>query len=119
MKGTNFPASKFFEEISTTTGGQKLELNNFNHIIDLIQAICFKEGGGQPHLEQYARELEGENRLQGALQDQILNMLQIPDGMYVLKEVRADMELRKAIEDAGHQYSPGKGYYQVRKDELV
>jgi hypothetical protein len=95
--GSNYPVKQFYEEISTTTGGQKLDLNNFQHIIDLIYAICFKEGGGQPHLEQYARELEQNNRLQGALQEQILNMLQIPDGMYAFEKVPADMELRQAI----------------------
>ncbi len=46
-------------------------------------------------------------------------MLQIPDGMYAIKQVKADMELREAIEKEGEQYSAGKGYYQVRKDELV
>jgi hypothetical protein len=37
---------RFFEEISTVTGGKKLNLDNFNQIIELIFAICFKEGGG-------------------------------------------------------------------------
>jgi len=27
-------------------------------MVDLIYAICFKEGGGIEHLEEFARELE-------------------------------------------------------------
>jgi hypothetical protein len=46
-------------------------------------------------------------------------MLQIPDGMYAVKKVTNDMELKQAIQNEGYQYSAGKGYYQVRKDELV
>jgi hypothetical protein len=43
----------FYEKISQITFGEKLDLNDFKQVIDLIFVICFKEGGGKKHLEKY------------------------------------------------------------------
>ena len=44
-------------------------------MVDLIYAICFREGGGIEHLEEFARELELEDRLEGYIQENIMKML--------------------------------------------
>lgn len=63
-------------------------------MIDLIYAICFREGGGIEHLEEFARELEQNHRLEGNIQENIMNMLQIPDGSFKICDVKKDSVLK-------------------------
>jgi len=75
LNNGNREAFDFYSEVSKMTNGYHVFLNQFSHIKDMIQAICFKQYN-QEHLEQFEREIQsgssGMNQTLRLLFDTIL-----------------------------------------------
>ena len=75
-------------------------------------AVCFKEGGNHEKLEHYALELEmqkagiGKNTF-----DVISELMVVEKGKYIHGVADVAKTLKTIVEDLGHAYVVGNGFY--------
>ncbi|CAH1795314.1 unnamed protein product, partial [Owenia fusiformis] len=91
----NVDSSKFFKQISSQTGGKHLKLAEFQTIIDMMMAICYREHGVE-YFEAYekeVREREGKG-MRGEL-TKMFDALRDPDSHDATDEAMTPIIKRK------------------------
>jgi hypothetical protein len=111
----------FYEGISKMTGGIRLDLAQFQHIVTYINAIAYKQSG---QLEEYQNSdptftknmaLKAMfNKLRGlgagaALTEEKIELL----AKFQVMTVREATAIKQFVEENGCTYRKGKGYYQL------
>jgi hypothetical protein len=81
----------FYSEMATITGGIKLYLDQFSFIIEVINAICYRQLGNS-HLENYQEQVQVNNG--GALTTNMRQMFDIMLGRRTTEEVEAENDAR-------------------------
>jgi hypothetical protein len=126
-------ATKFYEEVAKKTGGFHLELNQFQHIVDLIKAVCFKQEGNAV-LQQYEEELNKTGKMNRGV-DTIIGVLlgrksskkyasavsleAVPPGRFQVLEVDRDVDIQTFANDNGLGFKKGRGFYEFTKSVTV
>lgn len=111
----------FYEQISNITGGIKLDLSQFQHIVTYINAIAYKQSGqldsyqeSDPDFSRNTALRSMFNKLRGlttgsSLSDEKIELL---SKFQVMKVTEASI-IKQFVEDHGCTYRKGKGYYQL------
>jgi hypothetical protein len=112
-------SNHFYEHISRATGGIKLDLSQFQHILTYINAIAYHQAG---QLEAYQSSDPSFNsnlalknmfaRLMGGSSTLSADKIELLSKFQVMK-VDSVMEIRDFVEANGCTFQRGKGYYQL------
>jgi acyl carrier protein len=111
----------FYDGISSTTGGIKLDLSQFQHIPTYINAIAYHQSG---QLETYRTSDPAFNtnfalknmfaRLSGGMSTLSAEKIELLSKFQVMKvETDGEMSIRDFVESNGLTFRKGKGYYQL------
>lgn len=133
-------ANYFYDEIAQTTGGFKLNLDQFSEIVDLIKAICYrqvsdnaiskfieknqKSGASMSRtmLQNYATLLNGKSI---KLDDNIKkryekkDLTSVPIGRFQVMDVDSDCSIKEFVEEQGLTFKPGRGFYEFTKSVKI
>jgi hypothetical protein len=134
-------ATSFYTEIARATSGLKLDLNQFNQIVDLIRAICYKLQGPESlaAFEQQLIEEKRFNRGLCAIMDTLAGrkVSSFTGGVAVagLKPVHAarfqrlkvaglkvadkKVPIKQFVLSTGATFKTGRGFYEFTKTEEV
>jgi hypothetical protein len=74
---SNEYAKAFYEELSARTGAVSIHFNNFNLIVDMFLAICYREASST-HLEEFKQEVKQEGKMTQELA-QVFDTLEQPN----------------------------------------
>lgn len=128
-------ATKFYEEISQTTGGYHLNLNQFSEVTELILGVCYKQQGDE-QLQQFADGVEKSGKLTRNL-DSIFGKLlgkkgaaaakfktdaalhAVSSGRFQVMSVDEDTRIDEFVTDNGVTFKRGRGFYELTKSVLV
>jgi acyl carrier protein len=111
----------FYDGISRMTGGIKLDLSQFQHILTYINAIAYHQSG---QLETYRTSDPAFNtnfalknmftKLAGGMGTLSAEKIEILSKFQVLSvETDGDMTIKDFVETNGLTFRKGKGYYQL------
>lgn len=112
----------FYEGISKMTGGTKLDLSQFQHVVTYINAIAYKQAGtldeyqdSDPSftknlaLKAMFSKLRGLTGGGASLSDEKIELL----SKFQVLTVREATAIKQFVEENGCTYRKGKGYYQL------
>ena len=134
-------ATAFYTEIARATAGLKLDLNQFNQIVDLIRAICYKLQGPES-LAEFEQQLIDEKRFNRglcAIMDTLAGRKKStftgtsaapgltpvhPARFQRLKVVGAKpadkkIAIKQFVLSTGAAFKTGRGFYEFTKSEEV
>lgn len=134
-------ATSFYTEVARATGGLKLDLNQFNQVVDLIRAICYKLQGPES-LAAFEKELQEEkkyNRGIAAIMDALAGRktssfkgVSAAVGLTPVNPARfqrlkvagvkaADKKvpIKQFVLSTGAAFKTGRGFYEFTKAEEV
>jgi len=78
VRALNNPhAIPFYEELGAKTGGLSINFSNFNLIVDMFLAICYREASSQ-HLEEFKQEVKQDGKMTQELA-QVFETLEKPN----------------------------------------
>lgn len=128
----NSKSSKnFFTRLANLTDGLYLQLRNFDSIVPLFSAICFREQGSD-QLQEYRDQLQisGQltrevNGMMNALSGVEQAMAEVVDeglvpvepGRFQICEVDAKTAIKQFVIDQGLSFKKGRGFYELQKKE--
>jgi len=133
MPGIRQHSRKFYQELATLTDGHYLTLDQFSAVNDLICAVCYKQSG-IALLQKYQHEVEAGKRMtrnaasifnslgEGTISIKIrkkLGLEPVPSGRFQVLGVDRDASIRDFVENNGLPFARGKGFYELRKTEVV
>ena len=116
-RGSNY----FYEGISKMSGGIKLDLSQFQHVVSYINAIAYKQAGALDEYEKsdpsFTKNLALKamfSKLRGitsgaALSDEKIELL----SKFQVMTVREATAIKQFVEEAGATYRKGRGFYQL------
>lgn len=141
-------ATAFYREIAKKTGGYHLNLDQFSHVQDLIQAVCYKQKGDE-FLQQYEAEVTKKGRMNRSL-DQMFATLAgrvaalergekstvtgsgfvrsryaptslkaVHPARFQVLYVPRDSTIMGFVEDNGLEFKKGRGFYELTKTVKV
>lgn len=112
----------FYDGISKMTGGTKLDLSQFQHVVTYINAIAYKQAGtldeyqdSDPSftknlaLKAMFSKLRGLTGGGATLSDEKIELL----SKFQVLTVREATAIKQFVEENGCTYRKGKGYYQL------
>lgn len=126
---SNRYASHFYEQISTLTGGQKLDLKQFSHITQYITAISHQQSGTLDEYQKSSSEFSTnlslktmfsklKRTLSAESEREFLEATILASKFQVL-DVLEKTKIKAFVENTGIKYRKGKGYYQLIMSELI
>jgi len=117
-RGSNY----FYDGISKMTGGIKLDLSQFQHIVTYINAIVYSQAGqledyqksdpsftGNLALRAMFNKLRGLTTGAGTLSDEKIELL----SKFQVMTVAEATVIKQFVEDSGATYKKGRGFYQL------
>eukprot|EP01117_Protostelium_nocturnum_P013532 TRINITY_DN5055_c0_g1_i1.p1 TRINITY_DN5055_c0_g1~~TRINITY_DN5055_c0_g1_i1.p1 ORF type:complete len:685 (-),score=202.76 TRINITY_DN5055_c0_g1_i1:15-2069(-) len=100
-------AIPFYEEISERTGGLPIKFDNFDMIVEMFLAICYREAGSDK-LKNYKKELEKEGK-----GDQMAKMFEALEKPNMEKKIRDDVS--DAEEEEAEEDEDGNGSRNIKQ----
>ncbi|KAI1697050.1 hypothetical protein DdX_18734 [Ditylenchus destructor] len=127
-------AGEFYAECARVTGGVHMPLDQFNSVVDLVMAVCYREA--QPgHLELYEKEIQAlpgrYTRSVRTMFDRMLgrpanttlppgDMNAVTPGRFQVLDVGdRDVSIKDFVEAQGVRFQKGRGFYEFTKPETV
>jgi len=111
-------ATPFWKEISETTGGFHLRLEDFNDIIDMLQGVLHQQNGTLKKFISTRKNISvSMKRAFGILAGE--KKLELEDSKFKILNVKTDTPIKEFVESNGLLFDLGKGYYQFTKSVLV
>lgn len=132
MPGTRKHSKSFYEEIAKRTKGLYLTLDQFQHITDLIMAVCFKQESPAA-LETFEKEVKAKGRMNRSM-DQLFATLRgrevasdfkatdltaVPSGRFQILHVTVDQPIKDFVASQGATFAKGRGFYEFTKAEDI
>ena len=123
----NRHATKFYETVASMTNGIKLELLQFQYIMQYILAIFHRENNTLEQYENSQTEFRTNYSLKSMF-DKLFNRAPMTAAMtadkdsiwkFQLLTVPDVISIRGFVEGNGLSYKAGKGYYQLTKTEEI
>lgn len=123
----NSHATKFYQTVSSMTNGIKLELLQFQYILQYIMAIFHKENNTLEQYEDSQKEFKTNFSLKSMF-DKLLNRTPSlttvsadKDSIwkFQLMMIPDSISIKGFVEGNGLSYKAGKGYYQLTKTEEI
>ncbi len=124
----------FYEKIAELSHGFKLELDQFQHVVELINAISYHQSGPD-NLKTYEQKLVDQNRMSRSLSntfDKLLgrkktenryagsvNLKACRPGRFQVLDVDHDVSIREFVNDNGLYFQTGRGFYEFMKTETI
>jgi len=118
----NRTSTYFYEGISKMTGGTKLDLSQFQHIVTYINAIAYQQAGqlddyqktdpsftGNIALKAMFNKLRGLTSGTSSLSAEKIELL----SKFQVMTVAEATVIKKFVEDSGATYKKGRGFYQL------
>jgi len=106
---SNEYAKAFYEELSARTGAISIHFNNFNLIVDMFLAICYREASST-HLEEFKQEVKQEGKMTQELA-QVFDTLSQPN-----PEKAKNPEKKFKLSDPWYNIENDKGAPSYMKD---
>jgi hypothetical protein len=126
-------ATAFYREIAERTGGFKLDLNQFSHVVDTLLAVCYKQVGDEK-LASLQQELIHTGRFNRSL-EQVMHTLRgggdspvryeaadlkaVHPARFQVLNVDSDISIKEFVTNCGAGFKVGRGFYQFSKREMV
>ena len=124
-------ATSFYETVSTTTGGYKLDLEQFAAINELIMAVCYKQESDVA-LNTYEDELISKGKMTRGVSNMFERLLpgrdragrflakdfaSVPAGRFQVMDVDTETRIDEFVKKNGLAFQKGRGFYQLTKYE--
>lgn len=131
---------RYYEELARIGGGYHLELDQFTDILSLVNAIVYR-GVSVERVKQYEEEVYNSGRMNrtldqsfGTLMDRprdskgrfvAYKNLNNPDlkpvapGRFQRMQINEDVAIRDFVEKNQLAFTPGKGFYLLKKSETI
>jgi len=123
-----YGSNSFYDQVAKITGGIKLELLQFQYVLQYIMAIFHKENDTLEEYENSQKEFKTNYSLKtmfDKLFDRTSSKISIdtPDKETLWKfqmlSVPTKVSIKQFVESNGIHYKAGKGYYQLTKTEEI
>ena len=129
----NSDSKQFFSKMASITGGLYMQLQNFDSIVSLISAICFKQHSDE-QLQQYETELTENGQMTRELKQMMSVMTgkpldetittadlnAVPPGRFQVCHVGGEKtSIKQFVLDQGLPFKVGRGFYEMTKKETV
>jgi len=119
----NSSATSFYERMASLTNGIKLDLSQFSHLPEYLQAIFHSEQGNLDQFEN-TNPLFKTNKSFKNMFDKLLNRkAEALDysmmGKYQVMEVRHAQRISEFVESTGATYKKGRGFYELVNPEII
>jgi hypothetical protein len=126
-------ASQFYEEVSRTSGGSHIDLDQFAFVTDVVLAVCYKQASVE-QLRRYEQEVKTQGRMTRGLNKVFDRMLDrkalaaefgsadlsaVPPGRFQVLEVDRDCAIKDFVLENGLAFNTGRGFYEFTKTETV
>jgi hypothetical protein len=102
-------AKAFYEELGTRTGAVSIHFSNFNLIVDMFLAICYREASSS-HLEEFKEEVKHEGKMTEELA-KVFDTLEKPN-----PEKQKSPAKNFKLLDAWYDVSNDRGHPQYMKN---
>lgn len=124
-------SESFYEAISRMSNGVKISLSQFQHIIPLMQAICYKQQGNDAldAYETVAVSQYGGTRAITGMFDSLRGIIRaattatdlevVNPSRFQLMDVDKECEIKSFVTDRGAAFKKGRGFYQFTKAETI
>lgn len=117
-------ASRFYETMASLTNGIKLDLTQFDHIVQYFEAIIHNEVGTLAEYEEsnalFKTNLSFRNMFSKLKRSHVVD---VPDftklSKFQVMEVRHSQRISEFVEQNGAIYKKGKGFYELVNPEIV
>lgn len=125
-------ASKFYAQIANLTGGVHLPLDQFNSIVDLVMAVCYREARPSV-LEKFEKEVQAGGRYNRSIKTMFDRMLgralttseapgdmnAVSSGRFQVLDVDHDISIKDFVHAQGVTFKTGRGFYEFTKPEVI
>lgn len=112
-------STRFYESLSSLTGGVKLDLSQFHHITTYINAIAYHQQGSLAEYESsdpsFSKNISLKNmfnRLRGVSSTLSIDKIELMSKFQVMS-VPETTQIKLFVESNGCTFRKGKGYYQL------
>jgi len=105
----NDHAKPFYEELGAKTGAISIQFKNFNLIVDMFLAICYREASAT-HLEEFKAEVKQEGKMTQELA-QVFDTLEKPN-----PEKQTSAEKKFKVQDPWYNTDNDKGSPSFMKE---
>lgn len=134
MPGIRRRSKPFYEEIAKSTGGFYLSLDQFNSVVDLIMAVCYKQDSDEQfntyvesltpsrnmkknlHVLGYAfaalDDAEDEEKSYAFEKD---GLEPVESGRFQVMSLDMDMPIKQFVQEQGITFHAGRGFYELTK----
>jgi hypothetical protein len=133
MPGCRRHSKKFYEEIAKKTGGFYLTLDQFNTVVDLVMACCYKQQSNE-RLEEFEQELQKAGRMSRNMNGIVSTLLgrkptatvssakglnPVPAGRFQVLDVDHETPISGFVRSQGVTFKKGRGFYELTKPVKV
>ena len=133
MPGIRKRSKSFYEELAKSSGGFYLSLEQFNSVVELIMAVCYKQDSDE-QFNQYVESInpsramkknlrilgyafaameEAEEGKTYAFEEDGLEPVEA--GRFQVMTLDDDMPIKKFVQDQGIDFKVGRGFYELTK----
>lgn len=132
-------ATHFYNEIAKTTGGFKLDLDQFADVTNLIKAICYQQAG-ESYLDSFEQKISDSKRMSRSMKHNFgtlrgrtpedvardieraygkIDLEAVPSGRFQVMRVDKDVRIDDFVRDNGLTFKKGRGFYEFTKSVYV
>ena len=127
-------ATSFYRELTERTGGYHFTLDQFSEVMDLIMAICYKQGN-PAKFQEWEAEITRTGRMTRSVDENFAilsdrsvstrfartsrSLDAVPHGRFQILDVENDSSIRDFVESNDLIFQKGKGFYEFTKSELI
>lgn len=128
----------FYNQVANITGGKYLTLDQFNEVIDLIEATCISEYS-EEKLNDFVSVIRSKGRMTRTLANNINRLssnkidtgysdsetvqkdglVPVLPGRFQVMTVDENCDIRSFVESNGITFKKGRGFYELTKHETV
>ena len=133
-------AESFYEEIAKITGGFKLDLDQFSEVVNLIEAICYRQVG-EDAVTNFVNKVQEKGHFFSRTMVRNVKTLTgkevkfksdairkryessdltaVPVGRFQVLDVDEDCSIREFVESNGLAFEKGRGFYEFTKSVKI
>jgi hypothetical protein len=125
-------AEHFYQTLADVSNGAKVDLYQFHNILELIEAVAYKQ---VDRLDEYEERLVKTRRMNRAVAAMLEGLRHgkkstkvsfkdsdleaVPPSRFQLLHIDEEITIQKFVENTGFPYRKGRGFYHFTKRELI
>jgi hypothetical protein len=128
-------ATPFYTNMASLTGGIRIELHQFQHVLELIKGICYKQAGPE-RFAAFEKELADTHKLNrsiAAMLDALaertksayattfekVDLQAVDPHRFQVLHVDKDQDIKGFVLATGAAFKKGRGFYEFMKTETI